>query len=107
MCDVSYILFVFVFVERRGRDILFTMFQECEYEISQKGELVAKLENKTREISQMLNNLNKITAPAVPQPVKRKTEQKPSAKVTSPPPAQSDDTTEAKKDVAGESSANQ
>lgn len=38
------------------------MFQECEYEISQKGELVAKLENKTREISQMLNNLNKITA---------------------------------------------
>ena len=34
--------------------------QECEYEISQKGELVAKLENKTKEISQMLNNLNKI-----------------------------------------------
>ena len=66
---------------------------------------MAKLENKTREISQMLNNLNKITAPATP--AKRKTEQKPSAKVTSPPPAQSDDTTEAKKDVAGESSANQ
>ena len=33
-------------------------FQECEFEISQKGELVAKLENKTKEISQMLNNLN-------------------------------------------------
>ena len=44
------------------------MFQECEYEISQKGELVAKLENKTREISQMLNNLNKITT----TPVKKK-----------------------------------
>lgn len=41
---------------------LSTLTKECEYEISQKGELVAKLENKTREISQMLNNLNKITA---------------------------------------------
>lgn len=39
------------------------LFQECEYEISQKGELVARLENKTREISQMLSNLNKITGP--------------------------------------------
>ena len=36
-------------------------FQECEFEISQKGELVAKLENKTKEISQMLNNLNTMT----------------------------------------------
>ena len=54
------------------------LFQECEYEISQKGELVAKLENKTREISQMLNNLNKITAPGTPE--KRKTEQSQSAK---------------------------
>jgi len=41
---------------------MYTKLAECEYEISQKGELVAKLENKTREISQMLNNLNKITA---------------------------------------------
>ena len=39
---------------------------------------MAKLENKTREISQMLNNLNKITAPGTPE--KRKTEQSPSAK---------------------------
>ena len=35
---------------------------------------MAKLENKTREISQMLNNLNKISGPAAP--VKRKNEQK-------------------------------
>merc|ERR1719230_1047608 len=41
---------------------MYTKLAECEFEISQKGELVAKLENKTREISQMLNNLNKITA---------------------------------------------
>ena len=40
------------------RLILFTIFQECELEISQKGDLVAKLETKTKEISQMLNNLN-------------------------------------------------
>ena len=51
------------------------MFQECEYEISQKGELVAKLENKTRDISQMLNNLNKITA----TPVKKKKNDAPKA----------------------------
>ena len=51
------------------------MFQECEYEISQKGELVAKLENKTRDISQMLNNLNKITA----TPVKKKNNDAPKA----------------------------
>ena len=48
------------------------MFQECEYEISQKGELVAKLENKTREISLMLNNLNKITATPEKKRVKPK-----------------------------------
>lgn len=36
--------------------------QECEHEISQKGELVAKLEAKTKEISQMLTNLNKVTS---------------------------------------------
>ena len=64
---------------------------------------MAKQENKTREISQMLNNLNKITAPATP--AKRKTEQKPSAKTRTP--EQSDDTsTEAKKE-GGESSDNQ
>jgi hypothetical protein len=39
-----------------------SIVQECEYEISQKGELVAKLEAKTREISQMLTNLNKISS---------------------------------------------
>ena len=55
---------------------------------------MAKLENKTREISQMLNNLNKITSPATP--AKRKTEQKPSGKIKTP--EQSDDTTEAKKE---------
>lgn len=37
---------------------MYTKLAECEFEISQKGELVAKLENKTKEISQMLNNLN-------------------------------------------------
>ena len=63
---------------------------------------MAKLENKTREISEMLNNLNKITSPATP--VKRKTDQKPSAK--SDTPDQSDDRTEAKKDC-GESSDQQ
>ena len=63
---------------------------------------MAKLENKTREISLMLNNLNKITSPATP--AKRKTEQKPSAKIKTP--EQSDDTTEAKKE-GGESSDNQ
>lgn len=41
---------------------MYTKLAECEYEISQKGELVAKLEAKTREISQMLTNLNKISA---------------------------------------------
>ena len=63
---------------------------------------MAKLENKTREISQMLNNLNKITSPATP--VKRKTEQKPSAKTDTP--VQSDDRTGAKKE-GGESEDNQ
>jgi len=37
---------------------MYTKLAECEYEISQKGELVAKLETKTKEISQMLTNLN-------------------------------------------------
>jgi len=37
---------------------MYTKLAECEYEISQKGELVAKLESKTKEISQMLTNLN-------------------------------------------------
>ena len=58
------------------------LLQECEYEISQKGELVAKLENKTREISQMLSNLNKINCPQSPD--KRKTEKKQSAKQNTP-----------------------
>jgi len=40
---------------------MYTKLAECEFEISQKGELVAKLENKTKEISQMLNNLNTMT----------------------------------------------
>merc|ERR1711892_1198161 len=35
-----------------------SQLEECEYEISQKGELVAKLERKTKEISLMLTNLN-------------------------------------------------
>ena len=55
---------------------------------------MAKLENKTREISQMLNNLNKISDPAMP--VKRKTSQKPSAKTLTP--VQSSDTTGAAKE---------
>ena len=63
---------------------------------------MAKLENKTREISQMLNNLNKITGPATP--VKRKTEQKASAKTNTPD--QSDEPTQALKG-GGESSDNQ
>ena len=63
---------------------------------------MAKLENKTREISQMLNNLNKINAPATP--VKRKTEEKPSEKTQTQD--QSEKTTEAKKD-GGETSENQ
>ena len=62
---------------------------------------MAKLENKTREISQMLNNLNKINAPATP--VKRKTEQKPSANKTAPD--NSEETPEAKKE-GGEGSEN-
>merc|ERR1711892_1039903 len=37
---------------------MYTKLAECEYEISQKGELVAKLERKTKEISHMLTNLN-------------------------------------------------
>merc|ERR1719350_1709998 len=37
---------------------MYTKLAECELEISQKGDLVAKLETKTKEISQMLNNLN-------------------------------------------------
>jgi len=40
---------------------MYTKLAECEFEISQKGELVAKLENKTKEISKMLNDLNKIS----------------------------------------------
>ena len=41
---------------------LLYFFQECEYEISQKGELVAKLEAKTKEISTMLTNLNNVSS---------------------------------------------
>ena len=59
--------------------------QECEYEISQKGELVARLENKTREISQMLSNLNKITTPTPPG---RGNDQKQSAKPITEGPIQ-------------------
>lgn len=40
---------------------MYTKLAECEYEISQKGELVAKLEAKTKEISTMLTNLNDVT----------------------------------------------
>ena len=51
-------VFVFLFHFLLNRCWWIFEFQECEFEISQKGELVAKLENKTKEISQMLNNLN-------------------------------------------------
>jgi len=40
---------------------MYTKLAECEYEISQKGELVAKLEAKTKEISTILTNLNDVT----------------------------------------------
>jgi len=40
---------------------MYTKLAECEHEISQKGELVAKLESKTKEISTMLTNLNKMS----------------------------------------------
>ena len=34
-------------------------FQECEADITRKGELVAKLESRTRDISRMLERLSK------------------------------------------------
>jgi len=47
---------------------MYTKLAECEHEISQKGELVAKLESKTKEISQMLTNLNNISENCEQQP---------------------------------------
>jgi len=37
---------------------MYTKLQECETEISEKGELVSKLEAKTQEISKMILRLN-------------------------------------------------
>ncbi len=36
----------------------FRSWQECEADITQKGQLVAKLESKTKDISKMLEKLN-------------------------------------------------
>ena len=77
MLSISYPLHFLYYIS-----YILYILQECEYEISQKGELVAKLENKTKEISLMLNNLNKITSPTALDT--RTTEPKQSAKLKIP-----------------------